>query len=163
MRLKSLADFDFGREVPRSHTPEYRAWYHLKRKSCREGIPFQRSWQESFENFKADVGDPPKPVGYQLVLRKPELGYVWSNVYWISHKRVNSHKSLVWLKYKRQIREASQLAESFGIKLDLFEKWRKRGWSVRKIEVHSKKLYEEKERKLWALRKASQAKPNPNA
>lgn len=163
MRLKSLADFDFGKPVPRSHTPEYRAWYHLKRKARREGTPFQRSWQESFDNFKADVGEPPHTTGYQLVLRKPELGYVWSNVYWISTKRVNSHKPLVWLRYKRQIHEASQLAEAFGITLSVFEKWRTNGWTVRKIEVQSKKLYEEKELKLWALRKAGQAKPNPNA
>ncbi len=163
MRLNVLADIDLGKSVPLSHTPEYRAWYHLKRKAEKEGIPFQRSWRESFEQFKADVGEPPMPTGYQIVLRKPELGYVWSNVYWISSRRVNSHKPLVWLKYKRGLHEASQLAEAFGITLEVFEKWRERGWSVRKIEVQAKKLYEQKERHLWALRKAGQIKPNPNA
>lgn len=162
MKSKSLANFDFGKDTPLSHTPEYRAWYHLIRKAKREGVPFQQSWQESFETFKSDVGKPPMPSGYRLVLRRPELGYVWSNVYWISTKRVNSHKPLEWLKYKRQLHEASQLAEAFGITLDLFDKWRNRGWSVRKIEVQSKKLYEEKERKLWALRRAGQIRPNPN-
>ncbi|MDK1290098.1 hypothetical protein [Pseudoalteromonas umbrosa] len=162
MKTQTLAEFDFGKSKPRSHTREYRSWYYLKRKAQRQSIPFQKSWREDYEQFKADVGEPPKPTGYQLVLRQPEQGYIWSNVFWISNKRVNSHKPLVWLKYKRQFHEVSQLAESFGVTLSAFERWRGQGWSVRKIEAHAKKLYEQKQHNQWALRRAGQTKPNPN-
>lgn len=78
------------------------------------GITVCRRWN-SFENFYADVGEPPTPK-HTLDRINNNKGYTPSNVRWATRKeQANNRNRNVWVKYEGKRMTWAQWAEHLGI------------------------------------------------
>jgi hypothetical protein len=96
------------------------------------GIKVCKRW-ESFENFKADMGDPPFPEA-QLERKKNNKGYCPSNVVWATNKEnsLNKERSLRY-RYKGKERPLLEIAEMTGIKyMTLYHRLKTYNWPPEK-------------------------------
>lgn len=87
-----------------SHTPEYRAWENARAR-CQNpknkkyslyggrGIRFCKRWQNSFQNFIADMGVKPDP-SLTLERKNSNGNYTPENCHWASYETQNNNRSL---------------------------------------------------------------------
>lgn len=107
-------------------TSEYTTWASMKNRCCREannnfstyggrGILVCASWQESFENFIADMG--PKPSnGHTLERRDVNGHYEPGNCYWAtSEEQANNRRDNVFYEIDGKKLTQAQLARSVGL------------------------------------------------
>jgi len=137
-------------------TPLYNVWVNLKQR-CNNprnpnydrygerGISFCQKW-ESFEKFKADMGEGYKP-GLTLDRINNDGDYCKSNCRWVDHQtqNMNTHTSKASVEQVFQVRRlvkggysSGQIAKVVGLPLNIVSNI-KHGWSHGKVA-------EEKER-----------------
>lgn len=57
----------------------YAAWYSMRKRIKRKGLPVSERWEE-YNNFIADMGE--MPVGYGLYRKDMHKGFIEGNVEW---------------------------------------------------------------------------------
>ncbi len=122
-------------------TKEFIAWMGMRRRcsSPKElmypryggrGIKVCERWEQSFENFLADMGKAPSP-GHSVDRINPDGDYSPSNCRWASRKvqsrNQTRNRMLTWDGRTRLIVE---WAEEVGINAETIKSRLKRGWSA---------------------------------
>lgn len=119
----------------RAHTVAYAKWLGMKARvrnasrkenRCYSGVVICKRWQDSFENFLADMGDP--PTGYSLDREDNSKGYNKSNCRWVplayqarNTRRVRLHEGV----------PMSEAARRAGLNPNVvLDRINKLGWSV---------------------------------
>lgn len=94
------------------------------------GIKICRRW-EKFENFYADMGDPPSPK-HSLDRKKTNGNYTPSNCRWATKKEQDTNRrSNVRFKHKGKMMTVSELTELSGLKYGtLYRRLVLSGWTV---------------------------------
>lgn len=123
-------------------TPVYRTWLAMKGRCLRSthtaypdyggrGIGICDRWKESFENFHADMGDPPGP-GYSIERNDVNGNYEPGNCKWatVREQRRNT-RSTVRLTYNGVTKSLAEWAEETGLhRTTIATRLRKLKWSV---------------------------------
>lgn len=121
-----------------SHTPTYQSWLGMKARCGDEtndvygaaGVSVCERWQNSFENFLADMGL--RPPGHSIDRIKNELGYEPSNCRWAT-RMVQGDNRRVVRRFDALGEKLSlaQLSRRTGIKYaTLYKRIITSGWSV---------------------------------
>lgn len=110
-----------------SHTPEYKAWLHIKdrchNKRCADyrrygarGITVCQRWRESFGAFLADMGPRPSPA--HSIDRKENNGnYEPGNCRWATAtQQQRNRRDSRWLNFRGEIATAAEWCERLGLK-----------------------------------------------
>jgi hypothetical protein len=109
--------------VGRCHNPSNSAYENYGAR----GIFVCKEWRQ-FENFYADMGDPPK--GLTLDRRDNSLGYSKANCRWAtSSEQANNKRSNVLLTYAGRTQNATQWAYELGISRSVIYERKELGWS----------------------------------
>lgn len=94
----------------RCHNPNVA---HYERYGGR-GITVCDRWRESFENFYADMGDPPE--GTEIDRIKNEKGYEPGNCEWVTRSKNNRHRrSTRWIEVEGRKVSMAEASELTGI------------------------------------------------
>jgi hypothetical protein len=133
-------NFKHGKSESKIHN----AWEDMKNRctnlKCRSykdygarGIKVCQRWNDSFDAFYADTGDPPEGLSLERI--DNEKGYGPDNCRWATQKeQCNNTRRNVFLTYQGKTQTLSQWAEEYGIDRRLF--WRKLKickWPIEKI------------------------------
>ena len=121
-----------------SHTPEYHAWvamnyrcYHhtSEARNYRDrGITVCARWQESFENFLADMGARPTPK-HTLERIDNDRGYGPDNCCWATRfEQMKNTRTTVMVEYGGRRLCISEWARETGIKIGTISSRLQRGW-----------------------------------
>lgn len=113
--------------LARCTNPKYRQW---KRYGGR-GIKVCDAWHK-FENFYADMGDP--PIGLTLERRDNNQGYSAANCYWATQtEQNNNRRSNIQITCNGLTLSPAQWAEKLGIERKHIYNRRHRGMPVEKV------------------------------
>lgn len=123
----------------KSKTPEYKAWYNMKRRcynpglrhSCYDGVEVCDRWMRSFENFYKDMGDKPSDK-HSLDRIDTNGNYEPSNCRWATAKeQVRNRNITKYFYHNGAMVTISDLSYTCGIKQNVL---RARivdlGWSI---------------------------------
>lgn len=125
-----------------THSKAYRAWRAMKyrclnqRCSCYHnyggrGITVCERWLNSFENFFADMGLPPR--GLQLERKNNDGNYEPGNCVWATcREQSNNRRRTVLLEYHGDIKPITEWADLFRIKHQTIRSRIRDGWGVEK-------------------------------
>ncbi len=114
----------------RSRTRAYRIWTHMKMRCYNpqeaakgyqaRGITVCDRWRWSFENFLADMGDP--PPGLTIERKNNDLGYSPENCVWATHtEQMNNTRKSRLLTYHGETLTMAQWARKLGVKRSTLE------------------------------------------
>lgn len=96
--------------------------------SCYAGVKVCKRW-EKFENFHADMGDPPN--GFTLERKNPKRGYSPSNCEWVpAAKQAQNTTRTVWVIWEGVSMCLSEAARRNGLAPDLVFDRLKLGWDI---------------------------------
>ena len=125
-----------------THTRVYRAWILMKERCCTtkdpekqanyadRGIEVCERWLESFENFYADMGDPPSE-DHSLDRRDNNSGYSPENCRWATRiEQMNNRRVNHVLTFNGQTRTATEWGRSLGILPATILSRIRAGWSI---------------------------------
>lgn len=98
----------------------YNVWIQMRRR-CRErkgyvdrGITVCDRWEESFENFLADMGA--KPDDHQIDRIDNDRGYEPSNCRWATPKENSNNRRNTWrIEFDGRTQTAAQWADELGV------------------------------------------------
>ena len=122
-----------------SLTPEYNSWRAMRSRCLFKsheaydryggaGITICDRWKNSFENFKADMGD--RPEGTTLNRIDNTKGYFPENCTWSSYEeQANNRKNNVYLELDGEKKTISQWSRELGIPKSTIQNRLLRGWS----------------------------------
>lgn len=140
--------------VSRSRT--YRCWQDMKQRCLNpnaqaykdygaRGITVCDSWQESFANFLADMGEAPD--GMSLDRKNNDLGYSPNNCRWATQKQQSrNHRGCVFLEYQNKRMTIVEWSERTGINANTLQARYAKGWDIDSI-FRSEKMRPVKARK----------------
>lgn len=96
---------------------------------CYEGIKVCRRWHK-FENFYADMGDPPE--GYSLERKNGKKGYSKGNCVWIPlHEQAHNTSRSRYVIHNGKKLHVSAAARAVGLTPDVvLDRINKLGWSI---------------------------------
>ena len=118
----------------------YVSWQNMRRRcyevACAEyhnygarGIKVCDRWRDLFENFYADMGDP--PPGKSLDRIDVDGNYTPENCRWATAKeQANNKQNNRVIEYEGEELTIAQLAEKMGVNYKVFYMRLSRGWSV---------------------------------
>lgn len=99
-----------------------------------KGIGVAKRWLK-FENFLADMGEPPK--GTFLDRIKNKFGYSKRNCRWVTPKKSTENRSnTVWIKWRGASLRVNQFAKKVGLSVRLVYSRLHYGWTP--VEIASK-------------------------
>ncbi len=134
----------------RSSTPEYRAWLKMRERCNRKcndnygwyggrGIKVCKRWENSFENFYADMGDKPGPA-FSLDRICNSRGYTPSNCRWATKKQqAENRRTSCMVHHKGKTMCLSQWASQAGLNVTTFRDRLRAGWGMEKALLPVKK------------------------
>ena len=124
----------------KSNSRSYNAWASMK-KRCNNpshkswdsyggrGIVVCDRWLESFENFYADMGEPPE--GMSLERKNNDLGYSPDNCKWATLvEQQNNRRVNVFIEFEGEHLTVAQLARKYSIDVRLLRKRIQAGWNI---------------------------------
>lgn len=126
----------------KSRSRTYRSWAKMKERcnnsQCKDydnyggrGITVCHRWEESFEQFLADMGEC--PAGMSIDRIDNDNGYSPGNCRWASKKAQNNNtRANHFLEYNGQKKTISEWAEITGINAHTIHTRLRDGWSVEK-------------------------------
>lgn len=145
-RTLSVSCGCYARERATTHhlstTPEYDAWINMKARclkpSCKQyadyggrGIKICKRWENSFENFYADMGPRPSKK-HSLGRKNNDKGYSPSNCRWETwSEQVHNKRSTVMFTYKGKTQSLTLWCDELGIPRATARTRRVAGWSVK--------------------------------
>lgn len=95
------------------------------------GIRVCEEWNESFEAFYRDVGDP--PLGMTLDRIDNDKGYEPGNVRWASRlDQANNRRTNVLIEHRGQTKTLAEWGRATGLGKSTIMNRLARGWSVQK-------------------------------
>jgi len=121
-------------------TKAYQSWQCMKSRCDKpsnvryseyggRGVTYCDRWK-SFENFYADMGEPPTPK-HTLDRKEVNGNYEPDNCRWATQKeQANNRRNNVFVEWQGQRMTVTQLAERTGFPLSNLRHRLKRGWSV---------------------------------
>jgi hypothetical protein len=133
-----------GYRIGGAEPPEYKAWANMKDR-CKNsnhrnykdyggrGIKVCQRWDNSFENFLADMGKRPSPKHSVDRYPNPDGDYKPSNCRWATIKEQNRNKGKgnnTIITYNGTSRCISEWIEVMGLTAGAFFGRRRRGWSI---------------------------------
>lgn len=135
-------------------TPAYTKWasmwnrvrYPVRNSACYAGVTVCERWKK-FENFYADMGDPPK--GYTLERKRNTVGYCKSNCLWVPKEdQARNTSRNVRVKWKGKKVCVSEAARSAGLRPDVvFDRINYLGWTLKRaLSTPVRKLVRNSER-----------------
>ena len=125
-------------------TKVYNTWLGIKDRCYRQtaerhpdyggrGITVCDRWLESFENFYADMGDPPSEL-HTIERRDNDRGYEPDNCRWALMQEQNCNKrNTVYLTLDGIAKPMAVWAKDLGIPRETLKRRRQLGWSDRDI------------------------------
>lgn len=136
----------------RSALPEYAAWCNLIARCHNSqhdlyhyygarGIVVCDRWQESFENFYADIG-PRQSDKHSIDRRDNGLGYFKENCRWATlDEQANNKRSNVLFTFDNETLTLAQWAQKLSISDDTLRTRIKRGWSFEEAIGKKKRFH----------------------
>lgn len=128
---------------PRSSQPEYHVWLSMRSRCSRKtdhayhnyggrGILVCQRWNESFDNFIADMGY--RPAGGTIERVNNDLGYFPENCRWASRvEQCRNRRGLRLISYRGETKCAKEWAGIIGIN-EATIRWRLRqGWPTHRV------------------------------
>ena len=127
--------------------PEYQIWCSIKQRcfpsknkfSYEEGVPIERRWKYSYEDFLKDVGKKPKGK-YYLVRKNKKKGYVKGNMAWQKNKPKPNIRYKYYLTYKNKTKPLCLWCKEYNIKYTTGIYRYKKQWTPQKILGIKEKL-----------------------
>jgi hypothetical protein len=101
------------------------SWHHYGAR----GITVDPRW-ETFENFYADMGDP--PPGHSLERRDNDRGYSPENCYWATHtQQMRNNRRSRYVAYDGETLTVAEWAERLGMNYStLYNRLFRAGWDT---------------------------------
>lgn len=94
------------------------------------GIKICSRWLDSFENFAADMGEPPTPK-HELDRRDNDGNYEPGNCRWATRKeQMRNTGATRWITFKGRTLNLSAWAEEIGMLPSSLESRLRKGWSI---------------------------------
>ncbi len=121
-------------------TPIYNIWSRMKQRCCNpnysgfhnyggRGIKVCKRWEDSFENFYADMGDRPKSLSIERI--DNNANYEPNNCKWATRKEQSSNtRKNVFLTYNGEIMIIAQWERKYGINQGALKYRIKAGWNM---------------------------------
>lgn len=138
------AQQEAGRTHGMRYTHVYSVWHGMKQRCLNEkarefkwyggrGIRVCESWQQSFEAFYADMGDPPSDK--HTIERSDVNGhYEPGNCYWATtNEQAVNRRDNVYLEHDGKRQTISQWADQLGLPRATLYYRHKQGWSASEI------------------------------
>jgi hypothetical protein len=98
-----------------------------------KGIRVCKSWNDSFEKFAEDMGEPPSK-SHTLDRKDPKKGYSKSNCRWATRQEQSVNKTNnVLLTFQGKTQTMSQWATELGLNYASFRSRIRRNWPLEKI------------------------------
>jgi hypothetical protein len=111
--------------IQRCNNPNNKAWDSYGGR----GITVCDRWLESFENFYADMGDPPKDMTIER--KDNNLGYSPDNCKWATPiEQQNNKRSNTFIEFYGERLTVSQLAKKHDLDPEFLRKRLKAGWDI---------------------------------
>lgn len=142
MRKPPPLHLKHGHTVGSMHTRVYSCWHGIIQRCTNpkasgyrryggRGIQVCDRWRESFDNFLADMGDPPTPA--HSIDRYPDKDghYEPGNCRWATPKEQgNNTNANRLLTYDGRTQTLSQWADELGVKQNTLNYRLRRGWTL---------------------------------
>jgi hypothetical protein len=122
-------------------TPEYKAWIEMRRR-CRDpkrknycdyggrGIKVCERWEESFENFFADMGPKPSPE-HSLDRKNNDGNYEFGNCRWATdQEQMINQRRTCFIEFKGEKLSLSTWSKRTGLGRVTITKRLQAGWTV---------------------------------
>lgn len=125
------------------HTRAYNSWAGMKDRCLNvnshkyhlygaRGISVDDRWRHSFEDFLADMGQP--PLGHTLERNNPNGPYSKDNCRWATPlEQANNLRTVRRLTHSGVTQTITQWATQFGVKRDIIKLRLKRGWTFDEV------------------------------
>jgi hypothetical protein len=123
------------------YTAVYSSWKSMKERCLNpkhpayhryggRGITVDPRWLESFENFLADMGEPPAE-GYSIERNDNNVGYNKDNCVWKDRvSQANNRRNNTLIEWDGRTQTLAEWSRETGFSRDAIKKRLDRGWSV---------------------------------